>query len=382
MITINDVMNEVETIKSLGTKKAKSAYVANLHPDIQQFLGANINMVGIGPELYSSVKIGPTNTTLEELIKTFDVASKVSSSNEKRTILSSITLDIEERVFVGQVLHSINGNIKLGVTIPRISDGLSDIISPMLAKSKEFIPSEYQIEPKLDGYRLVARKIGGEVILHSRNGKPLVSERITEELNRCLPEGSVVDGEILALNGDFESLRRHGNDVQYQVFDCLYADGQNIMQQSLTQRRTKLEGLDLDGRISIPEILDLDTINEVDDWIRKTGAEGVIAKDRHEPYKPKNRGWIKRKLMNDLNAKIVGVTNGIGKRKDTIGAFIVEPEGLDGVQTKVGSFNITDAQLIEIIAKINAGEQLNCVVRYQDITKAGKLRFPVFVRLI
>ena len=381
MITINDVMNEVETIKSLGTKKAKSAYVANLHPDIQQFLGANINMVGIGPELYSSVKIGPTNTTLEELIKTFDVASKVSSSNEKRTILSSITLDIEERVFVGQVLYSINGNIKLGVTIPRISDGLSDIISPMLAKSKEFIPSEYQIEPKLDGYRLVARKIGGEVILHSRNGKPLVSERITQELNRCLPEGSVVDGEILALNGDFESLRRHGNDVQYQVFDCLYADGQNIMNQSLTQRRTKLEGLDLDGRISIPEILDLDTINEVDDWIRKTGAEGVIAKARNEPYKPKNRGWIKRKLMNDLNARIVGMTAGTGKRKGMLGAIVVTPEGLNGVQTKVGT-GFSDIELEAITQRINAGEQLNCVVRYQDITKAGKLRFPVFVRLI
>lgn len=382
MTTIKNVMREVETIKSLATKKAKLTYISNLHPDIRQFLGANINMNGIGPELYASTKLGTTNVSLEGLIETFDVASKVSSSNEKRAILNGITLDIGERVFVGQVLYSINGNINLGITIPRVSNGIADIISPMLASSKEFDPSHYQIEPKLDGYRLVARKVDDDVILHSRNGKPLVAERITRELERCLPEGSVVDGEILAMDGEFQSLKRHGDDVQYQVFDALYVDGQNIMHHPLSHRRSKLEGLDLDGRVSIPEILDLSTINEVDDWIRATGAEGVIAKSVHEPYKPKNRGWIKRKVMNDLNAKIVGMTAGTGKRKDIIGAFIVEPEGLGGVQTKVGSFNVTDAQLIEIVTRVTTGEQLNCVVRYQDITKASKLRFPVLVKLI
>ena len=145
-------------------------------------------------------------------------------------------------------------------------------------------------------------------------------------------------------------------------------------EQSLTHRRSKLEGLDLDGRISIPEILDLSTMNEVDDWIRTTGAEGVIAKDRNEPYKPKNRGWIKRKLMSDLNAKIVGMTAGTGKRSGMLGAIIVTPEGLGGIETKVGT-GFSDIELAAITQRINAGEQLNCVVRYQDITKSKKLRW-------
>lgn len=381
MTTIQTVINEANTIRNLGTKKAKLEYISTLRPAIQEFLGGNIEKVGIGPEIFDEINMGHRSSTLEYLINAFDIASKIGSSTEKRVIIHGITLTQDEKDFVGQALYGIGGNLMLGVTIPRVSKGINAIISPMLAKSKEFDPSEYQLEPKLDGYRLIARKVDGEVTLTSRNGKPLVIERITRELERCLPEGTVVDGEVLAMDGNFENLRRHGEDVQYTVFDVLYVDNRDIMNISLTYRRKALEGLDLDGRVNIPDILDLNTLNEVDDWIRTTGAEGVIAKEPNSIYKPKNRGWIKRKLMNDLNAKIVGMTPGTGKRKGLMGAIIVEPEGLTGVQTKVGT-GFSDIELDSITARISAGEQLNCVVRYQDITKAKKLRFPVFVRLI
>ena len=380
MVTIQAVLYHAVVIKNIGNKQEKLAYISKLPPNVQQFLGSNIQKVGIGPELFAEITIGHPSSSLEYLIDAFDTASKIGSSNEKRTILRGITLTEVEKIFVGKALYGIGGNLGLGVTIQRADSGIENIISPMLAKSKEFDPSQFQIEPKLDGYRLVARKVDGEVILHSRNGKPLVSERIAQELERCLPEGSIVDGEILALDGVFESLRRHGNDVQYQVFDALYVDGQNIMNQPLTHRRAKLEGLDLDGRVSIPEILDFSTLNEIDDWIRVTGAEGVIAKDPSAVYKPKNRGWIKRKLMQDLNARIVGWEYGKGKRANLMGAVHVIPEGLTEI-TKVGT-GFSDDQLESMTTRLQSGEQMNCLVRYQEITKKGVLRFPVFVRLL
>jgi ATP-dependent DNA ligase len=58
-------------------------------------------------------------------------------------------------------------------------------------------------EIKLDGYRAVAVKSGGSVTLHSRNRK-ILNKRfpyIVEKL-RNLPDGTVVDGEILALDDD------------------------------------------------------------------------------------------------------------------------------------------------------------------------------------
>jgi ATP-dependent DNA ligase len=58
-------------------------------------------------------------------------------------------------------------------------------------------------EIKLDGYRAVAVKSGGSVTLHSRNRK-ILNKRfpyIVEKL-RNLPDGTVVDGEIVALEDD------------------------------------------------------------------------------------------------------------------------------------------------------------------------------------
>jgi hypothetical protein len=61
-------------------------------------------------------------------------------------------------------------------------------------------------EIKLDGYRAVAVKFGGIVTLYSRNRKSLNKRfpYIVEPL-RGLPEGTVVDGEIVALDDDGRS---------------------------------------------------------------------------------------------------------------------------------------------------------------------------------
>jgi ATP-dependent DNA ligase len=63
--------------------------------------------------------------------------------------------------------------------------------------------SQWVWEIKLDGYRAVAVKSGGAVMLYSRNRKilnkrfPYIVEPLCE-----LPGGTVVDGEIVALDDD------------------------------------------------------------------------------------------------------------------------------------------------------------------------------------
>ena len=122
------------------------------------------------------------------------------------------------------------------------------------------------------------------------------------------------------------------------------------------------------------------TGKEVDEWIEKTNSQGIIGKLTHEPYNPGKRSWFKRKLMKTLSAKIVGMTAGSGKRKGLLGAVLIIPEGLSET-TKCGS-GFTDIELVDISKRLAAGEQLRCDVQFQSITKAGRLQFPVFLRLI
>ena len=59
----------------------------------------------------------------------------------------------------------------------------------------------WALEPKWDGYRLVAHVEGGSARCWSRHGTDLTSRvgPLAEELVELLPDRSIIDGEILAL---------------------------------------------------------------------------------------------------------------------------------------------------------------------------------------
>ncbi len=106
---------------------------------------------------------------------------------------------------------------------------------------------EWQLELKLDGYRGIGIKSNGRAHLASRNGKNF-SERfatITRALNR-LPDDSVIDGEIVAVNADgvpsFNLLQNGGADhtILFYVFDLLILAGTDLRSRPLEQRRALL----------------------------------------------------------------------------------------------------------------------------------------------
>jgi len=395
MTSIKEVRGEVNVIKALGTKNEKLLYIARLAPAVQQFLSASININGIGPEIAQEIrtdsskigsfrigisKIGVADTSLEELINAFDIASKIGSSNEKRTIISGITLSREDKGFVMQVLYNLGGSIKLGVTIPRITNNINDIISPMLATNKEFSIDDCFIEEKWNGHRMIARMVDGDISLHSRNGKPMNSPKIAEALLDVLPDNTITDGEIISNDRDFEHLHVKSNAVIYKMFDIMTVDGKDIKNKPLSYRRNILEDMVSNKYVGISETLDFNTFEEIDAWISKTNSEGIVAKKIDSQYVPGKRSWYKRKPVRTLTAKIVGMTEGKGKRKGIMGAIQIIPSGLTEI-TKCGS-GFTDLELINVAKRLNNGEQLYCTVEFQSITKAGRLQFPRFVSLL
>jgi DNA ligase-1 len=110
------------------------------------------------------------------------------------------------------------------------------------------------------------------------------------------------------------------------------------------------------------------------------GFEGAMVKDLDSPYVFKRgKNLLKVKKFFDADLKVVDFYEGKGKHKGRLGGIIVEGK-IDGksYSSKVGS-GFDDAIRDEIW--MNRKKWMNAVVQvqYQDATKDGSLRFPVFI---
>jgi hypothetical protein len=116
-------------------------------------------------------------------------------------------------------------------------------IEPMLLLPAERLPEGlgWAYELKLDGYRALGIKTGGEVRLRSRNDKDFNRKypAITRAL-AALPNETVIDGEVVALDPDgrpsFSALQNGaaGATIVYYVFDVMVLGGRNVMGEPLS----------------------------------------------------------------------------------------------------------------------------------------------------
>ncbi|MEZ5260292.1 MAG: ATP-dependent DNA ligase [Acidimicrobiales bacterium] len=87
-------------------------------------------------------------------------------------------------------------------------------VKPMLAKAVDSFPEgDISYEPKWDGFRCIAFRHGDEVILGSRNERPLTRyfPEVVANLRARLPERCVLDGEIIVVvedRLDFDALQQ------------------------------------------------------------------------------------------------------------------------------------------------------------------------------
>src|SRR5260221_4788659 len=74
-------------------------------------------------------------------------------------------------------------------------------LAPMLSSAADALPGGdgWQFEPKWDGFRALVFRDGGEILLQSRDEKPLnrYFPELLAPLAAALPERCVVDGEIV-----------------------------------------------------------------------------------------------------------------------------------------------------------------------------------------
>jgi ATP-dependent DNA ligase len=89
-------------------------------------------------------------------------------------------------------------------------------------------------------------------------------------------------------------MRRFGIRVTYMVFDLLSLDGEDLTCAPYSERRARLEALDLNGAYwQTPETFeDREPLFQA---VCEHELEGVVAKRKGSRYRPGERGWTKTK---------------------------------------------------------------------------------------
>ena len=324
----------------------------------------------------------------------------VNSADEKLQDLFKCMLIKDLRIGIAE--KGINKVFK--DLIPTFSCMLSESIfknnNMQRVQGKEFI-----ITQKLDGNRILAIKQNDKVEFYTRQGKPLEGLVELEEDFKSFPNNMVLDGEILLenknnLNSDelfretMKECRKKGtkHGLYFNAFDLVTLEGfgKGIDTTPCAQRKENLHNLietnNFTHIVEVPILYkgrDLDKIDEYLQLAISKGQEGCMVNLCEAPYEGKRvKTQLKVKAMNEIDLRVVGVFEGEGNFKHTLGGITVafEHEGGNYIVGVGSGFSKEDRELYwahpELIVRKIAR------IQYFEVSKntdgGYSLRFPVF----
>ncbi|USZ75492.1 ATP-dependent DNA ligase [Halorussus vallis] len=222
------------------------------------------------------------------------------------------------------------------------------------------------------------------VAVFSRNMEDVTDAlpEVVEYVEEHLDVPAILDGEVVATDDDGDPLpfqevlrrfrRKHdvarareAVELDLFAFDCLHADGDDLLRAPLTERHDRLEDV-LSGGVSALWVSDdPDQIAEIEENALDAGHEGIMLKNPDSTYSPGRRGknWLKRKPdVETLDLVVTGAEWGEGRRASFLGTFLLSARTDDGDFETLGKVatGITDEELAELT------ELLEPHIRTQD----------------
>ncbi len=202
-------------------------------------------------------------------------------------------------------------------------------IAPMLAELARELPSGegWLYEPKWDGFRAIVFWDGSELLIQSRDLKPLgrYFPELEAGLRAALPGPCVLDGEVVIAGDkglDFEALQARihpaasriemlarETPAEFVAFDLLATSDTDLMPAPQDERRRRLETLL--GKVKDPLHLTPSSTDpaRAHDWFERfegAGLDGVIAKRADEVYQPGARVMLKVKHQRTVDCVVSG----------------------------------------------------------------------------
>ena len=203
-------------------------------------------------------------------------------------------------------------------------------IEPMECLAVTKLPDgpEWVYEIKLDGYRALAINADGKLSLYSRRQKSFSRQyRHVFDALRDLPENTVVDGEIVALDDqgrpNFNFLQHSKSQAKricYFVFDLLIYQNRDLTHLPLIERREMLKSVlkFQSPRVRIAEYFETSTTAMLESAAEQ-GLEGVVAKRKASRYEAGKRSgaWAKYRLNSGQEL--------------VIGGYVLGAQGVDSI---------------------------------------------------
>jgi ATP-dependent DNA ligase len=205
-------------------------------------------------------------------------------------------------------------------------------VSPMLAKLVRELPVNDGLfyEPKWDGFRCIVFRDGREVVLGSRNEKPLdrYFPELIESLLANLPDRCVLDGEIVIAGPsglDFDALSQRVHPAESRVlhlsrttpasfvaFDLLALGDRDLREEPYAVRRAQLQQALGQVQPPIHVTPTTDSPEVARDWFSRfegAGLDGVVAKAGELHYQPGKRVMMKVKHERTADCVVGGFRN-------------------------------------------------------------------------
>jgi len=307
--------------------------------------------------------------------------------------------------------------------------GLPDFVPPMLCQRGEaFDDAGWLFEVKWDGTRAQVAVENGRWRLRNRRDRDLTSTYPELESLRALPEGTLLDGEVVVFDAGQPSftrmlqreqarteprareLARHMPAV-FVAFDCLFSDGISRLREPLAERRERLDAI---AQAALPRLQASEGVvgqgSAMFAAVREQGLEGMVAKRLDRPYFPGQRSpdWLKVKAVHRILCAIVGW------QEDAAGglrSLVIATDDADGILRLVGKVGSglravdreelfkalrenpktepclwvedTERRALQSGGRVHWVEPvLFCRVSYLERSRTGALRGPVFEQWI
>ncbi|WP_195536358.1 ATP-dependent DNA ligase [Bacillus paralicheniformis] len=263
-------------------------------------------------------------------------------------------------------------------------------IAPMLLDSAKepFDDENYITELKFDGIRIILSNQDGKIKLYTRHNNE-VTNKFPELLDIEIPEGTVLDGEIIVTNSngipDFESVMerfqssKSSHQIVYCVFDVIRLNETSIASNPLIKRKEFLRSLNLNH----PNIFVIEGVQGKGkayfEMAKEKNLEGIVLKKANSPYEINKRSenWIKVINYQYTDVLITGYT------KEDIKFLLSYPDGLSAGFMEFMPFD--ERKYFHSIKQIEYENDdyvfikpLLCNVKHRFKTKNGKLRIPSF----